>query len=89
MKKSHFDGDFGEMTLVMQTPDDLWHIYRIVKEGDLVRSKTRRKVVVNGGTRIENITLQIRVTKVDYQPGDGLVRISGQNQTMSEYIAQN
>eukprot|EP00760_Papus_ankaliazontas_P035019 PhM_4_TR7587/c0_g1_i1/m.68702/K06965/PELO, DOM34, pelA; protein pelota len=85
------DGN-GRVTLLPTEAEDLWHLYNIIREGNTIRCKTIRKVQkeTTGGTagaserKVLNLTL--RVTKVDYDPVGGYMRLSGTNMTENDYV---
>ena len=72
----------GTVSLRPETPEDLWHAYNLLQEGDLVRCTTIRKVVKESSTgsttsQKMKMNLTIEVTKVDFDPDTLQVRISG------------
>lgn len=72
----------GTVSLRPDTPEDLWHAYNLLQEGDLVRCTTIRKVVKESSTgsttsQKMKMSLTIEVTKVDFDPDTLQVRISG------------
>ncbi|RLI35051.1 mRNA surveillance protein Pelota, partial [Candidatus Bathyarchaeota archaeon] len=48
MKILASDLKHGEVKLVVENLDDLWHLYNIIGEGDLVYAKTSREVKAGG-----------------------------------------
>ena len=63
MKLVHKDlekGGSGTVVLVPDEPEDMWHAYNLIMEGDSVKASTVRKV----NKRYENDTEIIRSTKV-------------------------
>ena len=45
----------GHVTFIPEEGEDLWHVYNLVAEGDVVRCTTLRKVVTESATG-ESIT---------------------------------
>ncbi len=43
---------FGKIRLKADSPDDLWHLEKIIEHGDLVTSKTLRKTAIKRGQEI-------------------------------------
>ena len=69
----------------------MWHAYNLIVAGDLVRTVTMRKVVkegVTGSTASKKIkiNLTLDVQKVDFDPQECTMRISGQNREESKHV---
>lgn len=93
MRLKHFEetsdgGAFISATVVSQ--EGIWHLFNMIAVGDVLRSKTVRKVVretATGGTsQKRTFTLSIRVTQAVEYDAVGRLRISGQNQTECEDV---
>ena len=69
----------GYVKIVPETTDDLWLLYNIISEGDMVIAKTSREVKFDkgGGSRRIPMTLAIRVTHLEFQPFTNRLRIRG------------
>jgi len=74
---------YGEVTLVPETLDDLWHLKYIVEPGDEVSALTERRVERNddmtrstGGER-ETLDMELRVEEVDFARFSNRLRVSG------------
>lgn len=71
------DGGLGEIKVLPETDDDVWHLYNVICIGDLVTaSTTRRDEKADDKLRAERaekkrMTLGIRVEKIEYEQ-DGL-----------------
>lgn len=81
----------GRIKLLPQEPEDLWHAYNIIAVGDRVISKTIRKVVRESATGSvtsdrRQITLAIRVEKIQFEVEAGMLRLSGVNVEASESV---
>lgn len=50
--------------------EDLWHVYNLIRQGDLVTATTFRKVEVGMNAERERvkIKLQVKVEAVDFDP---------------------
>eukprot|EP00523_Entomoneis_sp_CCMP467_P001044 CAMPEP_0168741730 /NCGR_PEP_ID=MMETSP0724-20121128/12672_1 /TAXON_ID=265536 /ORGANISM="Amphiprora sp., Strain CCMP467" /LENGTH=417 /DNA_ID=CAMNT_0008789259 /DNA_START=3 /DNA_END=1256 /DNA_ORIENTATION=- len=83
LKKQISQKDGGGMVFLQpETPEDLWHAYNLVQDGDEVRCTTVRKVVKESSTgsttsQKRRVMLTIQVTKVDFDPDVLQLRISG------------
>jgi len=74
----------GQVKLVMQEADDMWHVYNLVTKGDLVQSTTFRKIKEESktGSIVTNkrkIIVLLNVQSVDYDPEGPSLRVSGVN----------
>ncbi len=69
----------GYVKLIPETTDDLWIIYNIVSEGDIVVARTSREVKFekSRSSRRISMTLAIRVTHLEFQPFTNRLRIRG------------
>jgi protein pelota len=72
----------GFISLRPDVPEDLWHAYNLLQEGDLVKCTTIRKVVKESSTGSTTsskmrMNLTIEVNKVDFDPDTLQVRLSG------------
>lgn len=84
MKILHQDIKTGIIKLLPETLDDLWHLSHIITEGDLVSSKTTRRIQDNTGDRIrgdrgvkKTFYLGIRVESVSFHMFTGNLRVMG------------
>lgn len=69
----------GAFKLQVETVDDLWVLYNVLREGDVVYSKTTREVKVgdqSAGRRLP-MTLGIRVKRVEFQQFSSKLRVGG------------
>jgi protein pelota len=81
----------GFISLLPSTPEDLWHTYNLLQNGDLVRCTTLRKVSKESSTgsvtsNKVRMNLTIEVTKVEFDRDTLQVRISGPNRAESEHV---
>src|SRR6056300_993464 len=81
----------GYISLLPNTPEDLWHTYNLLQKGDKVRCTTLRKV--NEETSTGSVTsskvrmnLTIEVTKLEFFKDSLEVRISGPNSAESAHV---
>ena len=81
----------GVVVLRPETPEDLWHTYNLLQEGDLVRCTTLRKVIKETSTGStssskKRMSLTIRLKKVDFDPEFLEVRLSGITTSESDFV---
>jgi protein pelota len=83
MRIMHQDRFKGEIKLLLEVNDDLWHLYNIIRPGDLVFSPTYRrdetktdKIRSERGDK-KKMTLGIRVEKIEFHEFDNHLRILG------------
>src|SRR5512133_3807670 len=84
MRIMHQDRFKGEIKLQVEVNDDLWHLFNIVRPGDLVFASTYRR---DESAKVDKIrseradkkrmTLGIRVEKMEFHEYDGRLRILG------------
>lgn len=69
----------GFVKVLAEDPDDLWYLSQTVEQGDLVSSKTTRKLKIGDNENAKSVkktmTLEIQVDKVQLEQGG--LRISG------------
>lgn len=81
----------GTVTLLPEEPEDMWHAYNLVAEGDTLRATTIRKVQTEsatgsvGSNRVRT-TLTIRVQNVDFDIQACALRVKGRNIAENQYV---
>src|SRR5271157_5046809 len=80
MKILKFDEKKGEMTLQIETLNDLWVLYNVIFPGDKVEARTVRRVVVREGEKGDRkpMKLGIKVEDVSFYEFANRLRIKGQ-----------
>lgn len=79
------------MTLVPEEPEDMWHAYNLVSEGDNVRSSTIRKVQNETATgsssssRVRTL-LTIKVETIDFDTQACVLRLKGRNIEENQFV---
>jgi protein pelota len=80
----HQDARAGILKLLPQNPDDLWHLYNLLEEGDLVRAVSYRreerrtdKIRPERGEK-RRVRLGVRVERVEFQEFGDSLRVGGQ-----------
>ncbi|XP_018795451.1 PREDICTED: protein pelota [Bactrocera latifrons] len=88
----NFDkGAQGSVTLIAEEPEDMWHTYNLIAEGDQVRSTTIRKVQNESATgsstsnRVRT-TLTISVESIDFDTQACMLRLKGRNIEENQYV---
>ena len=95
MKILHQDSRTNEVKLLPETIDDLWHLYNLVDEGDLVYAMTQRRKEDKGDRlrpeRMDKarMRLGIRVKKVEFHETDDRLRILGSIEAGPQDIGQH
>lgn len=82
---NHTPGAAGEVKLCPHDADDMWNLYNLITIGDVVSSKTTRKIVKAGtgaqakssSERLTINKLPVMVTTIDWDGTTNQIRISG------------
>ncbi len=89
------DKPAGDIRLLVETDEDLWHLYNIVEVGDLVTaSTTRREEKSADKIRAERaekkrMTLGIRIEKIEFSEDDLRLKLLGTIETGPQDIGQH
>nr|CAI5868274.1 unnamed protein product [Callosobruchus analis] len=79
------------VALIPEEPEDMWHAYNLIAEGDSVRSTTIRKVQTESSTgsstsnRVRT-TLTISVESIDFDTQACMLRLKGRNIEENQYV---
>ncbi|KAF6264488.1 Dom34 protein [Scenedesmus sp. NREL 46B-D3] len=88
--QSYVKNGSGEVKIVAEEAEDMWHVFNLVREGDRVTGTTFRKVAKESGTGAEServkIRLAIQVEGVEFDPEGSSIRLKGRNLTECEHI---
>lgn len=82
---------FRSIGLVPEEPEDMWHAYNLIAEGDAVTASTVRKVQTESSTgsstssRVRT-TLTIRVENIDFDTQACMLRLKGRNIVENQYV---
>ncbi|MBX8638459.1 MAG: mRNA surveillance protein pelota [Thermoplasmata archaeon] len=77
------DPKTGEITVLVTNSDDLWHLYNIIRTGDVVKGHTyRREEAREDAIRAQReskvrIYLTVRVEKVEFTEFSSMLRVTG------------
>lgn len=78
MRIVHRDLKAGEIKLMLQRLEDLWHLERVLKEGDLVEARTFRSVKFGEGKEERKpVFITLRVENVEFAEAANRLRIGG------------
>lgn len=83
MKILHQDARLNEIKLLPETLDDLWHMYNLIDEGDLVFAMTFRRGEEKSDklrperSEKQRMRLGLRVRKVEFQETEDVLRVLG------------
>ncbi|MCS7386362.1 MAG: mRNA surveillance protein pelota [archaeon GB-1867-005] len=77
MKILLWDEKAGLMKLRVENQDDLWALYNIIEEGDIVYAKTTRELKVGNSSMRKPMILGIKVKKLEFQPFTERLRVRG------------
>lgn len=80
--------------LIPEEPEDMWHAYNLISEGDQVRSGTIRKVqneTSTGSSSSSRVrtTLTIRVESIDFDTQAQVLRLKGRNIEENQFVKVN
>lgn len=81
----------GSVVLIPEEPEDMWHAYNLIAEGDQVRSSTIRKVqneTSTGSSSSSRVrtTLTIRVESIDFDTQAQVLRLKGRNIEENQFV---
>ncbi|KAJ1619488.1 eRF1 domain 1-domain-containing protein [Pavlovales sp. CCMP2436] len=81
----------GSIKVMVEQTDDLWHLYNLIAEGDLVRTGTERKVhkeLASGASDSQRVKLNltVKVEKVSFDAEASELRLSGRNVEENEWV---
>ncbi|ORY80487.1 translation release factor eRF1 family protein [Protomyces lactucae-debilis] len=81
----------GGMTLYPEQPEDMWHAYNLIQQGDRLKATTLRRVTTEsatGSTTSQKVktTLTISVTKLDFDTAASELHIAGTVAEENAYV---
>jgi protein pelota len=79
MKILGIDKSTGELRLIPENTEDLWHIERVLGEGDLVKARSFRRFKLQEGDSGEKkaINVEIETKKVEFNKYANILRVTG------------
>lgn len=80
-----------DVGLIPEEPEDMWHAYNLISEGDSVRASTVRKVQTESTTGSSSsnrvrTTLTISVENIDFDTQACMLRLKGRNIEENPYV---
>lgn len=81
----------GQIGLIPEEPEDMWHAYNLIAAGDSLRSTTVRKVTMESSTgsstsnRVRT-TLTISVEDLDFDVQACVLRVKGRNIAENQFV---
>lgn len=89
-------GGSGAIKMDPKIPEDFWHVYNLLEIGDMVKSKTIRKVLASKGGGSNSIGAQkqksvtvlvnIEVEGIDFNSDDCVIRLNGRNRLENKHV---
>ncbi|XP_026329495.1 protein pelota [Hyposmocoma kahamanoa] len=81
----------GSIALMPEEPEDMWHAYNLIAEGDAVTASTVRKVQTESSTGSSTsnkvrTTLTISVENIDFDTQACMLRLKGRNIVENQYV---
>ena len=90
IKKQLDKNSGGVLKLEAEEPEDMWHLYNLVAEGDRVTSTTFRKVQKDTAGGVESQKMKLRlcveVEHIDYDVDVQQLRLRGRIRTENEHV---
>lgn len=81
----------GYVRLIAEEAEDMWHLFNLIRVGDIVKSTTIRKVVTETSTgttssqRMHTV-LTVSVEAIDFDPGAHALHLKGRNIVENELV---
>jgi len=77
MKIVHFDRKTGELKLLPDTLDDLWHLEKVIAPGDEVESHSLRTYKVGTREEKKSVTIRVKAERVEFAKTANRLRVLG------------
>ncbi|TFG04223.1 MAG: mRNA surveillance protein pelota [Promethearchaeota archaeon] len=79
MKILNYNQKHGEITLKIDTLNDLWTLYNIISKDDIVEARTSRRVIFREGTKGDrkSMVLKLSVEELSFHEFSNRLRIKG------------
>ena len=77
MKLIYYDKKSGEALILIESVEDLWHLEKILTEGDLVEGRSFRVFKQGGKEEKKPVTLRLRVQKTSFSKYANRLRVLG------------
>ncbi|XP_009623195.1 protein PELOTA 1-like [Nicotiana tomentosiformis] len=79
----------GTTTIIPEQPDDLWFLYNLIANGDIISAPTTRKIQTcsdKKNTSRVKLELEIRITSFDYDKSCSIIRVRGKTITPNDHV---
>lgn len=90
LHRNFSNGNEGSVKVVPEEPEDMWHAYNLIREGDHVTATTFRKVAKDSGVGADServkLKLTVEVEGVEFDAEGGTLRLRGKNLTESDHV---
>lgn len=77
MRIVHFDRKTGEMKVLPDTLDDLWHLEKVIAPGDEVQSHSLRTYKVGNREEKKSVTVRVKAERVEFAKTANRLRVLG------------
>ena len=77
MKITYCDDKLKKLKIKVESEEDLWVLYNVLRKGDIVYARTSRELKTRSGSKRKSMVLGIRVEWCDFQPFTTRLRIHG------------
>jgi len=81
----------GQIKLLPQEPDDIWHLYHLLSIGDLLTASTFRKLTTTSSTGSTSsskvrVRLTLLIETIEYDASTSMLRVKGTNREENEHV---
>jgi len=79
MRITHFDKEEGVLKAMPENTEDLWHLERVLEEGDVIEGKSLRRYKLEEGESGEKkaVTIQLAAEKIEFARHANRLRVTG------------
>lgn len=77
MKILEIDNSKRFLKLGIESEEDLWILYNVIKKGDVVYARTSRELKTRSGSKRKAMVLGVRVEWIEFQPFTTRLRVHG------------
>ena len=84
----------GQIKLLPQEPDDIWHLYHLLAPTDLLTASTYRKLTTTSSTGSTSsskvrVRLTLLIESIEYDASTSMLRVKGTNCEENEHVKMN
>lgn len=77
MRLIEVDEKLREVKVKVDTEEDLWVIYNLLSDGDIIKAKTNRELKTRSGSKRKAMTLAVKAERFELQPFTSRLRVHG------------